>query len=77
MPPHTHARLWFLVGLEIESFKGRTGTLSQPGILGFGLLVDGNVGIGISPEREEILIRGVRFLAGGRIDGSLKRVRAS
>jgi hypothetical protein len=33
----------------------------QPGVLGLGLLEDGDVGIGVFPEGEEILIR----LAGG------------
>ena len=41
--------------------------LSQPGVLGFGLLVDGDVGIGVFPEGEEILIRGAGFVAGGRV----------
>jgi hypothetical protein len=29
----------------------------QPGVLGFDLFVDGDVGIGVFPEREELLIR--------------------
>ena len=29
----------------------------QPGVLGLGLLEDGDVGIGVFPEGEEILIR--------------------
>src|ERR1039458_6709946 len=37
--------------------------LPQLGVLGFGLLVDGDVGIGVFPEGEEILIR----LARGRL----------
>ena len=37
--------------------------LLQLRIFCFGLFVDGDVGIGVFPEREEILIRGVSFVA--------------
>jgi len=30
----------------------------QLGVFGFGLLQDGDVGVGVFPKREEILIRG-------------------
>ena len=30
--------------------------LRQPGVLGFGLLVDGNVGIGVLPQIQESLV---------------------
>ena len=32
---------------------------------GFGLLKDGNIGVGVSPQREEILIRSADFGANG------------
>ena len=31
--------------------------LLELGVLGFGLLVDGDVGVGVFPEREEIFVR--------------------
>jgi hypothetical protein len=39
--------------------------LLQLRVLGFGLLVDGNVGVGDFPEGEEILVGGERPDAGG------------
>src|SRR5271166_3655423 len=46
------------------------------GVFGFGLLVDGNVGIGVFPESEEILIRGAGFLAGSGIPSRVEGVGA-
>src|SRR5271170_2302872 len=39
--------------------------LLQLRVLGFGLLQDGDVGVGVFPEREEILVGGERTDAGG------------
>ena len=49
--------------------------LSQSGVLGFGLLVDGDVRVGVFPEGEEILIRGAGFIAGGGILAASRRKR--
>lgn len=35
--------------------------LMQPGVLGFGLLQDGYVGVGVFPKCEEVLIGGAGF----------------
>ncbi len=43
--------------------------LLQLRVLGFGLLIDGDVGIGVFPKAEEILIRRAGFFAGGRVFG--------
>ena len=40
------------------------GELPQPRVLGFGLLEDGDVGVGIFPEREEVFVSGERPDAG-------------
>jgi len=40
-------------------------SLLQPCVLGFGLLQDGDVGVGIFPKGEEILVSGERPDAGG------------
>ena len=37
------------------------GSLLQLRVLGFGLLQDGDVGVGVFPEREEVLIDSSRF----------------
>jgi hypothetical protein len=39
-------------------------------VLGFGLLQDGDVGVGVFPELEEIFVGGERSLCGDRIIGS-------
>jgi hypothetical protein len=49
----------------------------QPGVLGFGLPVDGDVGIGVFPEGEEILIRGTGLIATRGVFGSVEGVSAS
>src|SRR5271157_4789580 len=49
----------------------------QPGVLRFGLDEDGDVGIGVLPQREKILIRGAGFIAGGGIFGGIECVSAS
>src|SRR5271165_7135599 len=46
-------------------------------VFGFGLLVDGNVGVGVFPQCEEILIRGAGFIAGSRVFAGVERVGAS
>ena len=38
-----------------------SGKLLQFRVFGLGLLQDGDVGVGVFPEREEILICGLRF----------------
>src|SRR5882724_313487 len=35
--------------------------LREPSVLGFGLLQDGDVGVGVFPEREEVLVGGAGF----------------
>jgi len=39
-------------------------------VLGFGLLQDGDVGVGVFPEGEEVVVGGERPLCGDRIIGS-------
>ena len=39
--------------------------LLQLGIFSFGLFVDGNVGVGVFPEGEEVFVGGERTDAGG------------
>src|ERR1035437_6227085 len=48
-----------------EAFLGRARELLQLRVLGFGLLQDGNVGVGVFPEREEIFVGGERPDAAG------------
>src|SRR5208337_4938568 len=48
----------------------------QPGVLRFGLLQDGDVGIGVFPESEKILIRGAGFIAGDGVSRSIECVSA-
>src|SRR5438876_1476359 len=56
----------------------KTTLLLQLPVLGFGLLKDGDVGVGIFPEREEIFVSGecadaggigIRSLRGSRLQG--------
>ena len=47
----------------------------QPGVLGFGLPVDGDVGIGVFPEGEEVFVRCKRPDAGGISVRSLRGSR--
>src|ERR1039458_8806147 len=51
--------------------------LVQLAVLRFGLLVDGDVGIRVFPEDEEILILGASFVARRRIFGGIECIRAS
>ena len=44
-----------------RGFFRRLGTLLQLGVFGFGLLKDGNVGVGVFPEAKKILIRRLGF----------------
>jgi hypothetical protein len=37
------------------------GLLLELGVFGFGLLEDGDVGVGVFPEGEEVLVGGARF----------------
>src|ERR1039458_5416417 len=50
--------------------------LLQSRILRFGLLVDGDVGVGVFPEGEEILICGAGFIARGGVCCGIERVSA-
>ena len=45
----------------LEALWGRTPELLQLRVFSLGLFVDGNVGVGVFPEGEEVLIRGFRF----------------
>jgi hypothetical protein len=47
------------------------------GVLGSGSPVDGDAGVGVLPEGQEILIRSSGFLAGGRIGRAFEHIRAS
>jgi len=38
-----------------------TKQLLQPGVLGYGLFQNGNIRVGVFPERQKILIRGAGF----------------
>ena len=51
--------------------------LPQLCVLRLGLPVDGNVGIGIFPEGEKVLIRLARLVAGSGACGGVERVSAS
>jgi hypothetical protein len=42
-------------------FLGKTTLLLQLRVLGFGFLQDGDVGVGVLPEGEEVLIGGAGF----------------
>jgi len=44
--------------------------LLQLRVLRFGLLQDGDVGVGVFPESEEVVVGGERSLCGDRIIGS-------
>jgi hypothetical protein len=57
-------RLRYLETTIVVGGEPRTGTRSELGVLRLGLLQDGDVGIGVFPEREEILIGRAGF---GRI----------
>src|SRR5262249_49112005 len=67
LPPHlsTNDRC-----LKCERFTANQFVVPslQLGVLGFGLLIDGDFGIGVFPESEKILIGGLR-LCGVAIDG--------
>src|SRR5579862_1536132 len=51
--------------------------LQQLCVFGLGFFEDGNVGVGVFPESQEILIRGTSLIAGGRILGRIEGVSAS
>jgi hypothetical protein len=57
--------------------KGGFCFLLQPRVLGFGLLQDWEVGVGVFPQCEEVLIRGFRFrrIPGHRIGATDLQVR--
>jgi hypothetical protein len=46
--------------IQIEG-DGIRRSLLQPGVFNFGLLQDWNVGVGVFPDREKVLIRGSRL----------------
>ena len=50
-----------IIGADARHSWGRRPELLQLRGFSFGVLQDGNVGIGIFPEREEILVRSVRL----------------
>ena len=49
-----------VLGTKGNAWKIRSQSL-QLGVFGFGLLQDGNVGVGVFPEGEEVFVRGFRF----------------
>src|SRR5208282_4516812 len=49
----------------------------QLGVLGFGLLVDRNVWVGVFPEGEKILICRAGFIVGGGVFGGVEGVGTS
>ena len=66
--------------MRCDSERGRLTTsfsweLLQPGVLRLGLLQDGDVGVGVFPEGEEILVGGKRPDAGGVGIRSLRVLR--
>ena len=52
---------WGSTSVSIKPSSRLCNSFSELGVLGFGLLIDGNVGIGVLPESQEIFIP----LAGG------------
>jgi hypothetical protein len=58
---------------------GQPALLLEFRVFGFGLLEDGDVGVGVFPEAEEILVRGAGFLrvAGKRVGAGQAQARES
>jgi len=50
---------------KVNEKSGRRNGLLQLRVLGFGLLEDGDVGVGVLPEGEEVFVGGERPDAGG------------